>query len=246
MTDQPTCPGQQYRWVRRILPRTLQPWLRGLRKSLERHFLELDEPYRTVYPYTQVSQARQHHIVELCRIIERESIPGAVVECGVLDGGMAALMAHATRVSSRPIHLFDAWRGLPEPVAQDGVGSWRWSGQVVGSPTRVRQIMGQLKIERSRVHFHQGWFHETFPHVSIDQIALLHIDCDFYEPTRLCLQRWYSMIASGGYIQFDDYSAFAGCKCAVDEFLAEHSQLALQHQDVPGGAWFVRKVPPTR
>lgn len=241
MPGDPTAPLQRYRLLRKVLPRRLQPWARGARRALKARVLAIDEPYRTVYPYTQVSGARQRHIVELCGILERSRVAGAVVECGVLDGGMAALMAHATRRSGRDLHLFDAWQGLPEAVDRDGVESKKWSGQVVGSPIRVERIMRKMKIEPSRVHLHRGWFHETFPQAPVGRVALLHVDCDFYEPTRLCLRHWYPVLVPGGFIQLDDYGAFAGCRCAVDEFLERHSDLTLEHQDRPGGAWFLRK-----
>jgi hypothetical protein len=70
--------------------------------------------------------------------------------------------------------------------------------------------MRTLAIPASRVHLHRGWFHETFPTVDVPCVALLHIDCDFYEPTRLCLERWYPHVVPGGWIQFDDYSEFEG------------------------------------
>ena len=44
---------------------------------------------------------------------------------------------------------------------------------------------------------HRGWFDQTFPKVTVDLVALAHIDCDFYEPTRLCLEKWYPMLSTG-------------------------------------------------
>ena len=82
--------------------------------------MDLEEPYRTVFPYTQASQARQRNLVRLAEAIEKESVAGSIVECGVLDGGMSALMAQATHASARPLHLFDAWEGLPKTVEEDG------------------------------------------------------------------------------------------------------------------------------
>ena len=203
--------------------------------------IQLEEPYRTVSPYTLASPSRQENLVRLAKEIENRGIAGAVVECGVLDGGTAALMAHATASSGREIHLFDAWRGLPEVTPEDGAESKQWVGQAVGSPKRVVKVMESLGIDKSRLHFHVGWFHETFPHANIPEIALLHIDCDFYEPTKLCLEIWYPKVVPGGFIQFDDYDAFEGFRKAVDEFLASHPYLNLETFGSQGTAFFLQK-----
>jgi O-methyltransferase len=222
-------PSQRWQWARPIIPKRLQPYLRGLRKRLQFKKAELlPEPLRTVYPYTQVSRVRQENLLRLCDEIEKNQIPGACIECGVLDGGTGALAAYATRGSGRPIHLFDAWEGLPASTAEDGDDARKWEGEVVGSPRRVRAVLDKLKIDGSRVKFHRGWFHETFPHANISKIALAHIDADFYEATKLCLERWYPFITPGGFMQFDDYDSFQGCHKAVDEFLAAHPELILK------------------
>jgi O-methyltransferase len=179
--------------------------------------------------------------VDLGARVEENEIPGAVVECGVLDGGSAGLMAWATRRSGRPVHLFDAWKGLPEVTVQDGEESGIWVGEVVGSPARVLAVMKALGIPRERVTLHRGWFHETFPSADISPVALLHIDCDFYEPARLCLEKWYPVLSPGGYVQLDDYSVFPGFKKAVDEFLTDHPELKLEAVGEVAQAFYFRK-----
>jgi O-methyltransferase len=186
----------------------------------------VEEPYRSVYPYTQVALERQLNLVTLARDIEARYVAGAVVECGVLDGGTAALMAWATR--SRPVHLFDSWKGLPDTSKKDGAAARKWANDVVGSPRRVVSVMRQLSIDPKRLHFHRGWFSETFPGADVAQVALLHIDADFYDSVRLSLEHWFPRLTLGAYVQIDDYSSFAGCRRAVDEFLAKHPNVALQ------------------
>jgi O-methyltransferase len=238
----PTAPQQSFRWARPFIPKRLQPMLRGLRKRVQLlRNKTLAEPYRTIFPFTQAAMVRQENLVRLAEIIERENIPGALVECGVLDGGMSALMAWATRASARPLHMFDAWEGLPDTTAEDGADARVWSGEVVGSPRRVAAVMRKLGVDAARLHYHRGWFNDTFPHADIPHIALLHVDADFYEPTKLILARWYPHISPGGFIQFDDYDSFAGCRKAVDEFLADHPELRLEHVAKQGKSYFLRK-----
>lgn len=232
-------PEQSMRWLRWLIPGRLQPWLRGLRKRVQLSTVTLEEPFRSVFPYTQTFLARQQNLVRLCGMLEDDGVEGAIVECGVLDGGTAALMGAATKASGRPLHLFDAWQGLPRSTARDGAEARKWEGQVVGSPHRVAEILERLGVHPSRVHFHRGWFHETFPHASIPRVAMLHVDCDFHEPTALCLERWYPHMAPGGFIQIDDYSSFQGCRLATDEFLARHPELRLERAGEGGTAYFI-------
>lgn len=238
-------PQQRWKWLRPFIPKRLQPALRGLRKRYQRVFMKLEEPYRSVFPYTQSHSVRQQNLVRLGQMIVKDNIPGHVVECGVLDGGTGALMAWASRDANpaREIHLFDAWEGLPETTAEDGDVAAAWTGQVVGSPARVTAIMKKLGIEQGRVKIHRGWFDQTFPKVTVDPVALAHIDCDFYEPTRLCLEKWYPVLSPGGIMQFDDYSAFSGCRKAVDEFLALHPDVKLETTGETAQAFFFRKTP---
>jgi len=236
-------PAQSWRWLRPFIPKRLQPALRGLRKRYQRMFMKLEEPYKSVFPYTQSHPVRQQNLMRLGALVDAENISGAIVECGVLDGGTAALMAWATGDSrpARAVHLFDAWEGLPETTPEDGAEAAAWTGQVVGSPTRVIAIMKKLGISKERVHFHRGWFNETFPKVDVPQVAIAHIDCDFYDPTKLCLEKWYPVLSPGGIMQFDDYDSFSGCRKAVDEFLGRHPGLKMEAVGDGAKAYFFRK-----
>jgi O-methyltransferase len=234
-------PAQSFRWLRPLIPPQLQPVLRGIRKRYQRRGLSLTEPFYSVYPFTQTSASRQHNLLRIGQVIDHESVPGVVVECGVLDGGTSALMAYATAWSGRAVHMFDSWQGLPKTQIQDGKGARKWAGQVVGSPIRVLECMESLNIDASRLHFHIGWFHETFPKAVVASIALLHIDCGFYEPTKLCLQTWYPKVSPGGFLQFDDYDSFIGCRRAVDEFLSSQQGLRIETFGEDGVAYYIRK-----
>jgi O-methyltransferase len=229
-------PAQQYQRLRKLIPKKLHPYLRGLRKRIENSRQSLSEPFRTVYPFTQVHLFRQENLLALCRDIDHRGVPGAIVECGVLDGGTAALMAYGSK--DRPVHLFDSWEGLPQMTEKDG-DAGMWVGDVIGSPRRVVNILKLLNVDISRVSFHKGWFEQTFQTASIPKIALLHIDADFYESVKLSLKTWEPHVLPGGYIQIDDYSSFIGCKHAVDEYLAQRPDLRLEtYKDI---AFFIHK-----
>lgn len=73
------------------------------------------------------------------------SIEGDIVECGVFNGGSAAVMAYAgVRLSSvrRDMWLFDSFDGLPEPGERDHADAWRWIGECRGDPQKVERLDG--------------------------------------------------------------------------------------------------------
>lgn len=234
-------PKQSFVFLRRILPKQLQPIARGIKKRLFFEGYRPEKPFCWTYPYSQVSARRQDSILSKTESLVSEGIEGDFVECGVLDGGTSALMAYAARDDDRKVHLFDAWVGMPEISLEDGVGSQKWVGDIVGSPKRVRRILTKVGARSENILIHRGWFADTLPVSDIEKIAFLHIDCDFYEPTKLVLNTLVPRIVAGGWVQIDDYTSFEGCRVAVNEFISANPWIELTVEDIPGGAIFFRK-----
>jgi Macrocin-O-methyltransferase (TylF) len=200
--------------------------MRAVGKILDR--IQEKKLSRLVQPYTLVSPERVQNLYRLARRIELENIPGDVVECGVCNGGTAAILASTATKSSLPrtVWLLDSFQGMPEVTAEDGDGAVGGSaqdyvGQVVGSVDRVRQILVRVGANMDRVKIIPGWFDVTFPAVNCGQIALLNIDADWYKSVKLCLETFYDRVVKGGFISFDDYGHWPGCRKAVDEFFSE-------------------------
>jgi len=74
-----------------------------------------------------------------------------------------------------------------------------------------------------RVFLHKGLFEETWPSYGRTQVAFAHIDCDWYDPVRFCLNAVVARLAPGGIIVLDDYYDYGGCRTATNEFLSEHA-----------------------
>jgi hypothetical protein len=142
-----------YRMLRKFVPRFVRPYIREIRKRLFISDRPTEEPYRSVFPYTQVDPIRQRNLVKLARDIDANQVPGAIVECGVLDGGTAALLALTTKISARTVHLFDVWKGRLPTHAKDGAGAEVWANDTSGSPTRVKRIMRSLGVDVNRLNF---------------------------------------------------------------------------------------------
>ena len=69
------------------------------------------------------------------------------------------------------------------------------------------------------VHIIKGWFEETLPGTTVQTIALLHVDSDWYDSVRICLETFCDSVCPGGIIIVDDYGLWGGCRKALDEFL---------------------------
>jgi O-methyltransferase len=197
---------------------------------------------------TVVSRSKLNTLYSLARRIESAGIDGIVAECGVFRGGSAALLAAATS-PARQVFLFDSFQGLPAPGEKDGqqARSRYREGWCQGTAADVRAICRRLGVADSRVHMVEGWFQDTLPTFQAVPVALLHIDADWYESVRLCLETFYDRVSPGGCVVFDDYGRWEGCTRAVDEFLAARGlrdQLVDGHYLVRPTERGVREDPP--
>jgi len=202
---------------------------------------------KSVLPYTLVSSERVRNLYRLSRQIEKERIPGDVIECGVCNGGTAAVLARAASRSSmeRTVWLFDSFQGMPEVSVEDSPGPGGDAadahvGKEVGDVKRVQRVLSKVGADMKRVRIVSGWFQDTFPKVAIKKIAILNIDADWYESVKLCLETFYERVVDGGFISFDDYGHWPGCRKAVDEFF-ETRRLPYKLQKVDYTARWFRK-----
>ena len=207
--------------------------------SLWKRFLER-RLTKKVLPYTLVSPDRIHNLYVLAQRIENDKVRGDVVECGVYKGGTAAILARVATHSKldRTVWLFDSFRGMPATTEVDGVEAREWVGKLATTPEQVRGVLKRAGADLSRVRIVPGLFHEVFENIDIPEIALLNLDCDWYESVKLCLHKFYDRVVPGGFVSFDDYGYWPGCKLAVDEFLAQRGlQYVLQKVDAEA-RWF--------
>ena len=167
----------------------------------------------------------------LGRLADGLDIEGAFVELGTWRGGSAAKFIQYLKPKDRDCWLFDSFEGLPEPSEYDTVGEKHASEyENFGMPDDdadtyeiCKEFIGRLDYPKEKIHIIKGWFEDTFPKQkdSIGKIAVLHVDCDFYESVKYSLETFYDKVVEGGTIIFDDYHHWKGAKKAVDEFFKE-------------------------
>jgi O-methyltransferase len=205
-----------------------------------------------VLPNTMVPTARLMNAYDCMRFVEQSGIEGDVAECGVWEGGCIGLMAYASdRLGGRRrFHLFDSFKGLPAPSPKDVdvAGAKTAELSPIGAAVATRETAENLfydvlHVDRERVEIHEGWFQDTIPEAarSIDSLAILRVDGDWYESTNVCLEGLYDLVVDDGFVIIDDYGWFVGCRQAVDEFFAKRGLDVQALMPIDGVGVYFRK-----
>lgn len=213
-----------------------EPGLRSLRKA----WLCL----RLSLGHTMIAPRVLFRMYDIAEAVVLRGVRGHIVECGAWNGGSAALLSVAARCSEqrRETWLFDSFEGLPPPTEEDPeeVRRFYFTGWNRGTVGRVREIWDRLGLPRRRLRVRRGWFRDSFTRSEADAVAVLHIDCDWYESVRLCLERWYDRVRPGGAIIINDYGTYCGATKAVHDFMEERSIRVELRRLGPSGAWFTK------
>jgi hypothetical protein len=177
------------------------------------------------------------NIAEAALAVRAARVPGRWLEAGVALGGSAILLA-TLKERATPLDLYDVFGLSPPPGPSDGedahrryaeiasgssqgLGGETYYGYVDDLESKVRANLARFGVEPARdgVRLHRGLFEDTLRPEGL--VALAHFDCDWYDSVRVCLARTAPHVAVGGMLVFDDYSSYAGCRRAVDEWLAQ-------------------------
>ena len=194
------------------------------------------ERVRAVMPYSLIGSPGLEHTHDLAQELVHRQVEGAFVECGVAQGGCAALigMIAAAEGAGRHCWFFDSFEGLPDPTNQDYANGQTGQhirplprGSCLGTYEQVLQLLlGHFELTPDCITLIKGWFQNTLSTNAerVGPIALLRIDGDWYESTKSCLETFYDQVSDGGQIIIDDYCSCYGARKATDEFI-RHRQL---------------------
>lgn len=206
---------------------------------------QIIQPPDDINRYTMATPARVALIIDLA--YKALALDGDYVECGVCNGGSAAVLAHfAGSTRGKLTWLFDSFEGLPpvtkeDTPAQGGrVTAQSCVGQCKGNVETVKYILELAGADMQRVNIVKGWFKDTFPVTPVDRICMLNLDSDWYESEKLCLETFYDKLSIGGYIYFDDFHYWPGCQTAAREFFAKRG-LNPKFNTVEHSAWLQKE-----
>ena len=158
------------------------------------------------------------------------SLPGDIVEAGVFKGASLIRLATFREVCespySRKIIGFDAFGEFPTQSAPQDAAYIEHFQEVSGTGIPVDELERALELKGFRnIELVPGDITRTLPaylaaHPEL-RLALLHLDADVYDPTRLVLESLWDRVVRQGVVMFDDYGTVEGESRAVDEFFAE-------------------------
>ena len=86
--------------------------------------------------------------------------------------------------------------------------------------------MQRTGYDETRLHFIKGKVEDTLTQSEAQlpsSIAVLRLDTDWYESTRVELEVFWPRLSPGGWLYLDDYQAWGGATRAVDEWLAKNN-----------------------
>jgi len=166
-----------------------------------------------------------------------QKLDGIIIETGTALGGSAILIAK-TKQKKTYLHLYDTFEQIPPPGKNDsedvhqryyeivngkatGLGTDLYYGYQTNLLEKVKNSFQSYNIntQSNNVIFHKGLFQDT---LNINQpIKLAHIDCDWYDSVKICLEEIVPNLKVNGIIIIDDYDHWSGSKKAVDEFFSK-------------------------
>ena len=187
---------------------------------------------------TYLSVGALNDLFDAAKQAERSRRPGVFIEAGCALGGSAIVLAKAKH-QQRQLFIYDVFGMIPPPNEEDGADVHQRyerikSGQATGiggdpyygyEPGLVDKVRGSFEafgvpVEGNEVTLVEGLFQDTI--TGDEPVALAHIDGDWYESVRTCLERIGPRLSPGGVMVIDDYFHWSGCRTAVDQFLAKH------------------------
>jgi asparagine synthase (glutamine-hydrolysing) len=190
-------------------------------------------------------------------LAQTRELSGDVVEFGVALGGSGIILASELPAGSRFLG-FDVFAMIPPPTSEkddekskaryetirsgqsSGIGNDQYYGYRDDLLTDVQASFARhgVPVDGRRIQLVRGLFEDSWPASAPERIALVHIDCDWYDPVRYCLAAAADRLAPGGIMVIDDYNDYGGCRTAVDEFIAARADFRLE----PGANPFLRKL----
>ncbi|MBB6226420.1 TylF/MycF/NovP-related O-methyltransferase [Polymorphobacter multimanifer] len=203
---------------------------------------------------TYLSLAKLERIEYALRAVK--NVPGAVVEFGVAMGGSGIILASHCVDHARFVG-FDVFAMIPPPTSEKddakskaryetirsgqsrGIGDDEYYGYRSDLLADVTSAFARhgVPVDGQRVQLVKGLFEHSWAGAAPDRIALVHIDCDWYDPVKFCLEAVADRLSAGGIIVIDDYNDYGGCRVAVDEFVGKRVDYRME----PGANPFLRR-----
>lgn len=202
--------------------------------SLLQNFLASDPVYKAAFATARDrgSLLQEHKLANLYLIIRYAMGEGDIYEFGSFSGGSAVFMGTILKELRIPakVYAFDIYQGMPET---DAVRGMRHKGDFAnaGYDELLSYISG--KGLGDYVETVKGEFSATLPGIlrrNGRKMALMHVDCDIYEPIKYVVRESLPAISPAAHIVFDDplHGSCLGAFDAVQELLIRELELTAE------------------
>ena len=215
----------------------------------EKEFLIL---YEKCKPYTQTTIERLYALYQSCIYVIENNIQGDLVECGVWRGGssmMIALTFLSKGVTDRKIYMYDTYEGMSEPSQEDVAITGEHAAKILEREDKQAEdsiwcyasfdeVLSNIKstgYPLENIKMIKGKVEDTLVTHQPEKIALLRLDTDWYESTKIELEILFPMLSQNGPLIIDDFGHWEGAKKAVIEFFKKQQfKPLLQRIDFTG------------
>lgn len=204
--------------------------------------------------FTRAILHRAQYQQDLFRRIE--GVPGALVECGVgQGGGLAVWLSFLLRENrGRRLWAFDSFEGFPplsdadnpSPEFRAGLSEYAQFNIPYVRKTLIDFGHSAVDID-SQIVMVKGFIPDSLESYDGGSVALLYVDLDIYEGYRDSLAYFWDKLSPGGIVAFDEYMKpldthkWPGAAKAVNEFLdARGLRSALQFDPMTGNAFIIK------
>jgi hypothetical protein len=134
--------------------------------------------------------------------------------------------------AARRICAFDIFGKFPETTFEPDQELRRRFVESAGASSITVEEMQQLLDQKGcgeNVQLIAGDITQSVPQYVAEhpelKIALLHLDVDIYEPSKVVMEHLYPRLVRGGVLILDDYGVFPGETKAVDDYFGANGPL---------------------
>ena len=194
--------------------------------------------YNRCKEHTMTSVERMYGLYQALNYVTENNIAGDFVECGVWKGGssmMIGLFLRDRGILDRKIYLYDTFEGMSTPSdfdknaagelasgllevqdKKDETSIWCYS-----SLEEVKLNLQSTGYPSGNIVFVKGKVEDTLTNNLPGKLALLRLDTDWYESTKIELELLYPLLSDNGILIIDDFGFWEGAKKAVIEYFSK-------------------------
>ncbi|RLD89569.1 MAG: hypothetical protein DRJ09_06365 [Bacteroidetes bacterium] len=171
--------------------------------------------------------------------LAKDKVEGAIAELGVYKGDSAFLLHQMDK--SRTFHLFDTFEGFRSKDLKSETGKAATYTTSNFADTSLQKV--KKRLSDPEFVFHQGYFPQTTKGLDNEQYALVSMDADLYNPTKVGLEYFYPRLSPGGVIIVHDYNPdWPGIMKAVDDFAATIPEPIVPVADVDSSVMIFKAI----